>query len=66
MSYKYNIAVVFLFHSKTGEVLANFTALYDATNGNISSDEMKRFVERYFDEPGKEFEDWNPNDWVER
>ncbi|CAN9510944.1 unnamed protein product [Ophioblennius macclurei] len=34
-------------------------------DGVVPSDELRAFLGAYFDEPGKEFEDWTPSDWKE-
>ncbi|KAJ8315955.1 hypothetical protein KUTeg_005969 [Tegillarca granosa] len=32
--------------------------------GNVSKDLLRKFVQQYFDGPGKEFETWQPSDYV--
>ena len=44
-------------------ILDEFDKFYNKTNGNISRQEMKFFVEEYF-EVGKELEEWYPPDFV--
>ncbi|XP_070547492.1 trehalase-like isoform X2 [Ptychodera flava] len=41
-------------------VVSAYEALTDPSN-----EEMKDFVDEYYDGPGEEFEDWDPQDWKE-
>lgn len=36
-----------------------------ATNNKPSNEELLQFVGGNFNEPGHEFDDWTPTDWVE-
>jgi len=49
------------------EIYEQFSVLQDgaSASGMITNDEMRQFVETYFEEPGQEFEEWDPEDWVE-
>merc|ERR1712136_78905 len=46
-------------------ILLAFENLLQTCNGTLTDDEVKEFVHNYFDEPGSEFTEWNPTDWVE-
>ncbi|XP_051579738.1 trehalase-like isoform X2 [Myxocyprinus asiaticus] len=44
-----------------GEAFANLTSGFP--NRTVSSSELMKFLKKYFEEPGKEFEMWTPTDW---
>merc|ERR1712131_472759 len=46
-------------------ILSAFDVLMQDNNGNPTDDMVKEFVRNYFDEPGSEFAEWKPSDWVE-
>lgn len=43
------------------EAFANLTSGFP--NKTVPSSELQKFLQTYFEEPGKEFEQWNPPDW---
>ncbi|XP_042218220.1 trehalase-like isoform X2 [Homarus americanus] len=47
----------------TDATLLAFNQLMERTDREPSKKEVKAFVDEYFHEPGKEFEEWVPSDW---
>ncbi|XP_075166680.1 trehalase isoform X1 [Haematobia irritans] len=47
------------------DTLNDFTAFMSMTNNSPTKPQIQEFVDSHFDDIGKEFEDWTPNDWKE-
>jgi len=47
-------------------VYNDFLHLLSETNNNLSDENITKFVKTNFENPGKEFETWYPDDWKEK
>ena len=47
------------------ETLELFEQFMKEHNQNPSKDDIRAWVDKHFDKPGSEFENWNPDDWIE-
>lgn len=52
-------------HASPEETLAKFETFMTNHNQQPSNEELKRWVEANFAQPGSEFESWIPDDWHE-